>query len=92
MPDPTDLEYRRKRLIYRSHHTGTHETDLLLGRFADAHVPGMTARDLDDYEALIDNADPDLWNWISGRVAVPAAYDTPVFRSLCAMSFTPNDY
>ncbi|MEQ8344630.1 MAG: succinate dehydrogenase assembly factor 2 [Sneathiellaceae bacterium] len=77
------LETRRKRLIYRSLYTGIKETDLLLGRFARAHVPHFTEAELDQYERLLDvNEDPRIYAWAIGREAVPAAFDTPVMKLL----------
>lgn len=66
-----DVITRRKRLIYRSWHRGTREIDLVLGRFADTHVPAFDTRQLDLYEAVLQNSDPDLYNWISGTEPVP---------------------
>ncbi len=74
------IEFRRKRLRFRSWHRGTRELDLMLGRFADAHVPHMTADQLDRYEALLASADPDVYGWISGAKPVPAPYDSDVMK------------
>ncbi len=82
-----DDRTRRKRLIYRSWHTGMKETDLLLGRFADRHVAAMTEDQLDHYEALLANADPDLYNWVTGAVPVPGRFDTDVMRLLRNFKF-----
>ncbi len=81
-------ETRRKRLLYRSRYTGTKETDELLGRFAEAHLPRMTAVQLDLYERLIENADPDLYQWITGRVAPPAEWDSEILAALRAFRAT----
>ena len=70
MTDET-REIRIKRLIYRSRYTGTKETDLLLGSFATRHLDTLDETLLADYEALIENSDPDLYMWISGRKPVP---------------------
>ncbi len=80
MSDPDAA--RRKRLAYRSRYTGTKETDVLLGYFATHFLPTLDAALLDDYEALIENADPDLYLWISGRAPVPEQWDTPVMTLL----------
>lgn len=64
---------RRKRLRFRSWHRGIKEMDLLLGPFADRHLAGMSDGDLDGYEALLEESDPDLYNWISGREPIPEA-------------------
>jgi len=69
-------EIRRKRLLFRSWHRGTRESDLILGRFADAQ--------LDYYEALLDCADADIFDWVSGRIAPPPEHDHDVTRLLLA--------
>ena len=57
--------------------------DLILGRFADAHIGEFSNAELDDYEQLIENPDPDLFNWVTGASPVPENYDTATFRRLC---------
>ena len=71
-------EIRRKRLHFRSWHRGTRELDLVLGGFADRHLAGLTPEQLDRYESLIANPDPDIYQWVSGGWPVPAAYDNDV--------------
>lgn len=83
-PHATLLERRRRRLVFLAGRRGTQENDLLLGRFAAAHVPTMDAAALDDFEALLDLPDMDLFDWITGRAPVPQAHDTPLLRRLIA--------
>jgi len=78
----TDMQIKRKRLMFRSWHRGTREMDLILGRFADAHVPGFDADELAQYEELLNCSDPDLYNWVTGQEAVPAHVRTPVLDTL----------
>ncbi len=73
---------RIKRLLYRSQYTGTKETDLLLGAFARLNLDEFDDFLLDEYEALIENSDPDLYMWISGRKPVPDEWNGPVMRLL----------
>ncbi len=73
---------RIKRLIYRSIYTGTLETDLLIGNFAKRNLDSLNDELLDEYEALIDNSDPDLYMWISGRKPVPDAWDGEIIKRL----------
>jgi antitoxin CptB len=61
----------RKRLAFRCWHRGMREMDLLLGRFADARIAGMSTRKLAELEMLLDIPDTDLFAWISG-VRTPA--------------------
>ena len=79
-------EIRRKRLSFRSWHRGTQESDLILGRFADAHLAGFDDGQLDRYEALLDCADADIFDWVSGRTEPPPEHDHDVTRLLLAYS------
>src|ERR1700693_3461260 len=83
-------EIRRKRLLFRSWHRGTRESDLILGRFADAHLAGFDEAQLDRYEALLDCAAADIFDWVSGRAAPPPEYDHDVTRLLLAFSNVPS--
>jgi len=75
-------EIRRKRLSFRSWHRGTQESDLILGRFADAHLAGFDDGQLDRYEALLDCTDADIFDWVSGRAEPPPEHDHDVTRLL----------
>lgn len=41
------------------------EMDLLLGRFGDARIAGMTPNELAELEVLLDIPDADLLTWIT---------------------------
>jgi len=84
-PDP-----RRKRLLFRSWHRGTREADLILGSFAEQHLAGFDEAQLDRYEALLDVPDPDLFDWLTGRVTPPVECDNDVTRMLLAFRYTPR--
>ncbi|MBM3536656.1 MAG: succinate dehydrogenase assembly factor 2 [Alphaproteobacteria bacterium] len=76
------IEARRRRLIYRSCYTGMKETDLLLGPFAMRYVPGFSVEQLDRYERLLAEPDPDIFDWATGRQAVPAIHENDVVSLL----------
>ncbi len=76
------IEVRRKRLRYQSCHRGTKEIDLMLGRFADTMLAQLTVEQLDRYETLLANPDPDIYLWISGGEIVPDAFDSDVMTML----------
>lgn len=59
----------RKRLAYHSWHRGTRENDLILGRFADAHLETMSDSELSAYETLLDQTDAQLYDWIVRRLS-----------------------
>ena len=50
-----------KKLIYRSKYTGTRETDILLGNFADIHLKNLDDDDLLAYQDLLNSGDPRIW-------------------------------
>ena len=82
MSEPTAI--RRKRLLHQSRYRGRLESDLLLGRFASAHLAGLDRAQLDRYEALLAESDQDLFAWISGQEPVPPRHDPDVFHRLRA--------
>jgi antitoxin CptB len=79
-----DLDFRRRRILFRSWHRGLREMDLIMGRFADAEIGILSESDLDEFERLIEVPDADLFRWITGELEAPENYDTPVFRRLQA--------
>lgn len=81
MPAPT-MDPRRKRLLFRCQHRGTKENDILLGGFAQHHVAELSEPQLERLEALLEVADNDLYNWITGKAPVPEAFDHDVMAWL----------
>jgi len=81
-------ETRRKRLRFRSWHRGTREMDLLVGSFADAHLAAFDDRQLDRFEGLLLESDPDLYNWMIGRAELPPDLDHDVMRMLRDFDYT----
>lgn len=79
-----DLDVRRRRILFRAWHRGIREMDLILGRFADAHIGELSEAEVDEFEQLIEAQDHDVFSWISGENPVPAAYDTPIYRRVKA--------
>lgn len=86
-----ELQRRRKRLRFRSWHRGTREMDLMLGRFADAMLASLNAEQLDRYAALLENSDPDLYDWLTRRAAVPPAHDHDVMKLLQNFSLSERN-
>jgi antitoxin CptB len=80
----TALDLRRKRLVFRAWHRGTKETDIILGRFADAHVPAMPDAELADFERILEIPDPDIFALVTGTVPVPDAVSSPILTRLIA--------
>ena len=77
------LDERRRRLLFRSWHRGIREMDLVLGKFADAHVKTLSDGELDEYERWLEVPDQKIYAWVNGAAPAPADYDTQLFRRLC---------
>ena len=50
-----------KKLIYRSKYTGTRETDILLGNFAESYLHKLSDENLKSYQKLLESGDPRIW-------------------------------
>lgn len=73
---------RLKKLKLRAWRRGFREADLILGPFADEHVSTFTDADLDWFEALLDQPDQDIYDWVLDRKPVPAHLDGENMRKL----------
>ena len=80
--DPVDV--KRKKLLFRAWHRGTREADLLLGRFAEQALPDMDDAQLDVFAALLNEQDPDIYDWLTGAQTPP-----PEFTALIAGALRP---
>ncbi len=80
----SEIEPRRRRILFRAWHRGTREMDLLMGSFTDSEIRTMSDDDLATLELLIEAPDRDLFAWITDKVETPANYDTDVFRRMKA--------
>lgn len=67
----SDREIRLKRLRIRAWRRGTKEMDLILGQFADQALEGLDDAVIDDFEALMEEGDNDLYTWVAGTAALP---------------------
>ncbi|HKT53149.1 MAG TPA: succinate dehydrogenase assembly factor 2 [Caulobacteraceae bacterium] len=77
-------DLRLKRIRHRAWRRGFREADLVLGPFADAYGPKLTDAQLDTFEALLDEIDHDVYDWVLQRAAAPARFEAnllPLIRA-----------
>ncbi len=67
-------ENRIKRLKMRSMRRGIKEMDLILSAYAATSLETMDQAGLDRYDALLQENDHDLYQWVSGQTPAPDAY------------------
>ena len=85
------LDDRRKRLLFRCWHRGTREMDLVLGRFADAAITGLSEEELVQLERLIEVPDPDLYAALTGDKPLAAEYQGALFDRIKAFRAVDHD-
>lgn len=64
-------EHRVKRLYMRSIRRGIKEMDLILTAYADKSLAQLGDADLHLYDALLNENDHDLYQWVTGQVPPP---------------------
>lgn len=79
-----DLDPRRRRILYRCWHRGIREMDLVFGQFAEEQIADLSEAELDEFEIIMAEEDADLNSWITGAVAIPEHYRTPLFSRIAA--------
>lgn len=72
------MEARLKRLMFRAHHMGSNENDILFGGFAEKYLASLTPDQVDRFETLIAEPDTDLFNWVTNKADVPEQFDHDV--------------
>jgi len=85
--DGGSSEARRKRLLFRAQRRGFKEADLIFGTYAAEALSRLSEAELDQFEALLEAPDQEVYAWLKGDCAVPPQFDTPVFaemRALCS--------
>jgi antitoxin CptB len=82
MTDADDI--RLKKLRFRAWHRGFREADLILGPFADQRLAGFSPAELDAFEALIEQPDHDIYDWIVGKADAPDDFAGPVLDQIRA--------
>ncbi len=88
MATDLDIETRRRRLRFRAWHRGIRETDIIMGRFADAEIETFTMDDMADFERLLEIPDHDILAWVTGALPVPEEDMSPMLARILAFHGT----
>jgi len=78
------LDGRRRKLLFRANHRGTHENDLLVGGFVTNRIEVFTEDELDALEMILELDDVPLADWLCGRCPIPPENDSPMLRAIRA--------
>ena len=63
------MDARRRKLKFRAWRRGFREMDLLMGSFADQHLDQYGETELDQFEALLNLPDWEVYAWLVGQAA-----------------------
>ncbi|MBW8637020.1 succinate dehydrogenase assembly factor 2 [Hoeflea sp. WL0058] len=85
----SDLDKRRRKILFRCWHRGIREMDIVMGQFADRNIDKLTDDELDTLERILEVDDRDLIRWVTGEIDTPADFDTALFRAICAYERNP---
>merc|ERR1711941_146599 len=89
----SQLDSRRKRLLFRSKERGMLETDLILGSYAIQNLEAMNETQLAQFEQILDCIDPDLFLYLTKKVETPAELDNEVMHAIQKHTFNnPLNY
>lgn len=81
------MDTRRRKLKFRAWRRGFREMDLLMGSFADQHLDTYDAAQLDQFEALLDLPDWEVFAWLVGQNEVPEDDRSTVLDQLIAFKY-----
>lgn len=82
MRSSAGLDDRRRKVLFRAWHRGMREMDYVLGTFTNAEIENLDEQELDQFEELMQEPDPEMYKWLSGSVPVPAAWDVPIVNRI----------
>jgi antitoxin CptB len=90
---PEDREIRIKRLLHQSWYRGCKETDKILGQFAKENLHQFGDKELDEFDAIMNEEDWDIWNWVTGKISLPEEMqNNSVMLQLMKFKFADSDY
>lgn len=68
---------------------GSNENDILFGGFAERYLTTLTPEQVERFEALIQETDSDLFNWVTGKEPCPDRLDHDVMAMM--QKFVKNE-
>lgn len=81
---------RRKRMLWSSRKRGRVETELFFGSFATEYIWKLDEKELNEFEAILEETDYDLYNWVLNLKPVPKEYQTVFFERIKSYVFSKS--
>jgi antitoxin CptB len=61
----------KKEMLWRARQRGLLELDVIVGSFADKHLPTLSDKETEDFGVVLSLESPDLYKLLSGQVLIP---------------------
>lgn len=71
-------------MAWRASRRGIKEMDIIVGGYAEAHLPTMSAQDLIVFEAMLEIPDQQLLSWVTRQEDVPETMRNPMLMDILA--------
>jgi len=84
---PMDNDQRLSRAKFRAWHRGTREADYLVGGFFDQHHQSWNEKELEWFEAMLDEQDVDILAWALQAQPVPLHYAGAMMRAMQKLDY-----
>lgn len=78
----TERDIRIKQLKFRAWRRGFREHDFLMGTYADDNLDKFSDHELDQFDALLQEQDWDVYYWIMGNIEPPEEFKTKIMSEL----------
>lgn len=82
-----DRETRLKRLNFRASHRGTREADFMIGGYCAAYAATWNDREMDWFEAFLEEQDVDIMAWALGTAAIPDRWQGPMMTAFARLDY-----
>ena len=88
--DTIDRETRIKQLRFRAWRRGFREHDFLMGTYADQTLEALSDDELNQFDALLNQQDWDVYYWIIGQREAPEEFKGKVLNDLQSFATLKN--
>ncbi|MCH8685217.1 FAD assembly factor SdhE [Pedomonas mirosovicensis] len=85
----SDLEGRKRRLLFRASHRGTKEADIMIGSFVERNLATMSEEDVAWFERFLEENDVEIMAWMIGRKQPPAEFEGSIMDAMRRLDYLP---
>ena len=88
----TNLQVRRKKILFKCTHRGTKELDILLGNFVSNHINLLKPKELDYLEVILGFNDIDLYKILTNKKDIDKKMNKLFLKKIIKFNQKFNNY